>query len=67
MRQRIRALERKLIKQITEFKVEPVVEQIVEEWPDPEEDLDADLSKAPDGLELIARLTAARVFLPNIQ
>ena len=67
MRQRIRFLERKLIKELTEIKVEPVVEQIVSEWPDLDENPDADLKDAPDGLELLARLTAACVFLPKME
>ena len=56
-----------MIKQLTELKVEPVVERIIDEWPDQEKNPDADLSGAPNGLELLARLTAARVFLPTVQ
>ena len=60
MRQRIRALERRLARQITELKVETVVE----EYPDPDDPETQDVSP-PDSLDIVERLTAARVFLPT--
>ena len=69
MRARIRRLERLLAREIAQIKVEPVVEKLVSEWPDPEDpetDFQVESKDAPDGLELLARLTAARVFLPSV-
>ena len=65
MRARIRALERKLAKQIAQIKVEPIVEEIVDQWPDRDDPENEDVS-APDGLDLIAKLKAARIFLPTV-
>ena len=64
MRQRIRALERRLARQITELKVETVVEEFVDEYPDPDDPENEDVPP-PDSLDIIERLTAARVFLPT--
>ena len=64
MRQRIRALERKMVRQLTELKVESVVEEFVDEYPDANDTETEDVSP-PDSLDIVERLTAARVFLPT--
>ena len=65
MRARIRALERKLAKQIAQIKVEPIVEEIVDQWPDRDNPEDKD-KPAPDSLDLLDKLNAARIFLPTV-
>ena len=65
MRARIRVLERKLAKQIAQIKVEPIVEEIVDQWSD-RDDPENQGVPAPDGFDLIDKLKAAHIFLPTV-